>query len=106
MLLFVGMAAKPDADDVTTKAYNERWSRWMADLAQRGVLESGAPFEPTGSVVKKDDVSALELETADIGGYPLVRPADADEAIAIAGQAPHMELGGTTIVRICVERPG
>jgi hypothetical protein len=106
MLLFLGMAAQPDADDATTRDYNEKWGRWMADLAQRRVLESGAPLEPTGSVVKKDGVSALELDTVDIGGYLWVGGEGGEDATPPPRQAPHIELGGTTIVRPCIERPG
>jgi hypothetical protein len=102
MLLFVGMAARPDATDATTEDYNQRWMQWIGGLAQRGALESGAPFEPTGKRVEADSTADLELDTVDIGGYMLIEAADLDEAAALAREAPHMALGGSTIVRPCV----
>ena len=103
MLLFVGMAARPDAGDTTTRDYNQSWTRWIGGLAQAGALESGAPFEPTGASVTKDAVDELRTGPVDIGGYLLIEAAGLDEAVATAKDAPHMALGGTTIVRPCVE---
>jgi hypothetical protein len=105
MLLFVGMATQPDASDATTRDYNASWMQWIGGLAQRGVLESGAPFEPTGRRVEADSSADLELDTVDIGGYLLVEAGDLDEAVAVAQEAPHMALGGSTIVRPCVDLP-
>jgi hypothetical protein len=106
MLLFVGLAAPGVAADAQTQDYMAQWGRYMGALAQEGSLESGLPFEPTGKVVGKDAVSELELGTVDIGGYLLVNAASMDDAIEISRRAPHMALGGTTIVRPCLELGG
>jgi hypothetical protein len=53
--------------------------------------------------VKKEVVTDLQLQQEDIGGYLLIRAESMDEAVEIARQAPHMALGGTTIVRPCLE---
>ncbi len=102
MLFFVGLAAQPTATDAETRAYNQKWGEWTATLAKNGALQSGLPLEQSGKIVKKDLVSDYVPETQDIYGYMLINAASLDEAIAIARQAPHMALGGTTIVRPCI----
>jgi len=75
----------------------------MAGLASKGILVSGLPLEWRGKVVKKDAVSDLQLQQEDIGGYLLIRAGSLDEAVEIAKQAQHKALGGTTIVRPCLD---
>lgn len=99
MLLFRGLAAAPRATDEQTADYNQRWAAWMGDLTQRGALLSGAPFQPGGSLVTGTEVSGLELERVDIGGFALIEAEDEEAAVEIAKSAPHAALGGTTIVR-------
>jgi len=99
MLLFVGLAAAPEASDEQTTDYNRRWGEWMGGLASRNALVAGAPFQANGKVVSTDSVSELELERVDIGGFALIDVGDDAEAIESARSAPHMALGGTTIVR-------
>lgn len=103
LFLFVGFALQPADGSSQTQAYMKGWGEWMADLASRGVVESGLPLEWRGKVVKKDTVTDLQLQQEDIGGYLLIRAESMDEAVEIARQAPHMALGGTTIVRPCLE---
>ena len=103
MLLFQGLAARPDAGDARTQDYNRRWGEYMGGLARDGRLESGAPFVPSGKQLKGEAVSDLELATFDIGGYILLEADSIEEAVEIALRAPHVELGGATIVRPCVE---
>ena len=102
MLLLLGRAAQPDASDETTRDYNRRWAEWAGGLAQRGALRSGGPFEATGRTISADSVSELQLQPVDIGGFLLIDAADMQEATEIARQAPHIALGGTTVVRPCV----
>ncbi len=102
VLLFVGRTAQPDANDDQTADYNRQWREYMAGLAQSGALVSGAPFEGTGKLVSRDGPSELELKDVDIGGYLLVDVDSIDAAAEIAAGAPHITLGGTTIVRPCL----
>ena len=104
LLLFVGRQAAPDATDAQTVAYNQKWVEYMAGLAQSGQLRAGAPFEPNGRVVARNGVTDLELEL-DIGGYLLVEAESLETAERIAAEAPHIELGGTTVVRPCIAVP-
>lgn len=53
----------------------------------------------------KDAVSDHRLQPQDVYGYMMIKAASLDDAIATGRQAPHMALGGTTIVRPCVEIP-
>jgi hypothetical protein len=106
LLLFVGQPARPAADDAQTQAYTARWGEFMGGLAQRGALVGGLPLEASGKVVAKDAVTDLEIRPVDIGGYLVVSVESEDDAVAIAAGAPHIELGGTTIVRPCIELSG
>jgi hypothetical protein len=101
MMLFLGLAAAPGAEDQVTHDYNKQWGEYLAGLASAGSLESGAPFAPSGETVTRDSVSPVELQPLDIGGYALITAASLEEAVRIAKRAPHIALGGTTIVRPC-----
>jgi hypothetical protein len=105
LLLFVGQTAQPEADDAQTQAYNARWGEFMGGLAQRGALVGGLPLEGSGKVVAANGVTDLEVEPVDIGGYLVVSAESEADAVAIAAGAPHIELGGTTIVRPCIDLP-
>jgi hypothetical protein len=105
MLLFVGRGADPEATDTQTAEFNQKWVEYMAGLAQSRQLRSGAPFESTGRVVGRDGSSDLELNEIDIGGYLVLEADSLEAAEEIAGQAPHIALGGTTIVRPCIPVP-
>jgi hypothetical protein len=98
-LLFRGLAAAPTATDEQTIDYNKRWADWMAELAKAGVLIAGGPFEPRGKVVAAERIDELELQRVDVGGFLLIDADDEQAANAIARAAPHVELGGSTIVR-------
>jgi hypothetical protein len=102
VLLFVGRQSQPDATDPQTADYNRQWGEYMAGLAESGALVSGAPLEGTGKVVSAEGATDLALEDVDIGGYLLVDVDSLDVATEIAAGAPHIALGGTTIVRPCL----
>jgi hypothetical protein len=102
MMLYVGLAAQTEADDQQTRDYNAQWMDYMAGLARDGALESGAPLEPDGRVVQRDSVAPFEVSTPDIGGYAVIDAESLEAAVEIARRAPHIALGGTTIVRPCI----
>src|SRR5262249_5298463 len=103
LLLFLGRAAAdPDATDDETVDYNARWREYMGGLAQAGQLRSGAPLVASGRLVAADAVTDLELAEVDIGGFMVVEAESLGAAEAIAERAPHIELGGSTIVRECL----
>ena len=99
MLLFQGLAAAPEATDERTADHNRQWGEWIAALDARGELIAGSPFQWHGRVVTADEVSDLQLGQVDIGGFVLIEVNSYEQAIGIAKQAPHIALGGTTIVR-------
>jgi hypothetical protein len=103
LFLMLGLPGEPNADDDETAAYNRKWRAYMGSLAQRGALESGAPLEATAKAVTSGSVTDAKLGTPDTYGYMVVNGASLDDAIAIAREAPHIALGGTTIVRPCIE---
>jgi hypothetical protein len=105
LFLMHGLPGQPSAGDDQTQAYNRKWGAYMGSLAQRGALESGAPLQPIAKAVSSESVSDAKLGTPDIYGYMVVNADSLDDAIAIAREAPHMALGGATIVRPCVELP-
>ena len=102
LLLFLGRAAQPAADDDETVAYTARWREYMGGLAQSGQLRAGAPLVPSGRLVAGDGVTDLELAEVDIGGFLVIEADSLGAAEDIAGRAPHIELGGSTIVRECL----
>jgi len=103
LFLMIGLSGQPNAGDAQTQAYNRKWGEYMGSLAQRGALESGAPLEPTAKAVTSLSVSDAKLGSPDIYGYMVVNAPSLDDAIAIAREAPHMALGGSTIVRPAIE---
>jgi hypothetical protein len=106
MMLFVGLAARTAADDAQTQDYNRQWNDYMGELARSGALESGAPFQPDGVAVQHGSATPIELGEVDIGGYALVSAESVEAAVQIAERAPHIALGGTTIIRPCVPTGG
>ncbi len=105
MLLLVGRDAQPQATDAETRDYNVRWMEYFGGLARSGVLHSGAPFAATGKVVQRGTVSDADIHDVDIGGFLLIEAESAEAAAQIAEQAPHIALGGSVIVRPCLEVP-
>jgi hypothetical protein len=103
LFLMLGLPGQPNAGDEQTQAYSRKWGTYMGSLAQRGALESGAPLQPIAKAVSSGSVSDAKLGTPDIYGYTVVNAGSLDDAIASARGAPHMALGGTTIVRPCIE---
>ncbi|MDB5194740.1 MAG: hypothetical protein JWN50_754 [Parcubacteria group bacterium] len=101
MLLFYGLEFKPDS--VTSEDYAKSWQDWIAALEATGNVLSSLPFEWSGKKVTGASSEDLALDAADAGGYMLVKAESIDAATEIAKGAPHMVLGGTTIVRPCVE---
>ena len=102
LLLFLGRTAQPDASDEQTVEYNRQWGEYMAGLGQAGQLRGGAPLVPSGRLVAADGASDLELAVVDIGGFLVIEAESLGAAEDIAGRAPHIELGGSTIVRECL----
>jgi len=103
LFLMFGLPGQPNAGDEQTQAYNRKWGEYMGSLAERAALESGAPLEPVAKAVGNGSVSDAKLGSPDIYGYMVVNADSIDDAIAIAREAPHIALGGTTIVRPCIE---
>lgn len=102
LLLFVGLTAQPDANDAQTVDYNRQWVEYMGGLGQAGKLRSGAPLEAGGKTVSKDGATDFVPEDVDIGGFLVIAADSPEEAAEIASRAPHIALGGTTIVRPCL----
>ena len=99
LFLMLGLPGDPNAGDVQTQAYNLKWREYMSSLGRRGALESGAPLQPIGKTVSLRAAEDTQLDTTDVYGFMVVNAASLDEAIAMAREAPHMALGGQTIVR-------
>jgi hypothetical protein len=101
VLLLVGRAAAPHATDAETQAYNARWQQYFGELAGSGALRAGAPLAVAAKLVREDSVTDLELDEIDIGGFLLIEAESIDAATPLAQRAPHIALGGSTIVRPC-----
>jgi hypothetical protein len=86
---------------ITTPAGWSTLARWP-DPAR---CPAGRPFADTGKVVQLGTLSDIELGEVDIGGFLLIEAESAEAAVQIAEQAPHITLGGSVIVRPCLEVP-
>ena len=106
LFLMLGLPGDPNASDDQTQAYSRKWGEYMGSLARRGALESGAPLEASGKTVTSAAAVDTQLTSPDLYGYMVVKAQSLDDAIAIAREAPHIALGGSTIVRPCVDIPG
>ena len=102
LLLFLGRTAQPNASDEQTVDYNRQWGEYMSGLGQAGQLRGGAPLVGSGKVVARDGVTDVELAEVDIGGFIVIEIDSLEAAEEIAGRAPHIALGGSTIVRECL----
>ncbi len=105
LLLMEGLAPQLSAPDDETRAYNRKWMEWIASLVASGTLDGGLPLAPTATEVTKDGTAERPLATRDIYGYLIINAETLDQAVDIARQAPHTELGGTTVIRPCIEPP-
>ena len=103
MLLFMGLPLNPEDGDPLTQEYMQEWGAWIAGLMERGVYDSGLPLEWTAKAVTKDNVTDHPLDEVDVGGYMMINAASLEDAIEIARQAPNVALGGTIIVRPCLD---
>jgi hypothetical protein len=103
LLLFIGLVAEPEATDDRTAAYNQSWGEYMGSLGREGKLVSALPLRGSGKTVTRNAVAELEMKPLDIGGYMIIEVDTEEEAVEIARGAPHVALGGTTIVRPCDE---
>ena len=106
LFLMLGLPGDPNASDDQTRAYNQKWVEYMGSLARRGALESGAPLESTGKTVTRTTATETQLASPNVYGYMVVKAPALEDAIAIAREAPHIALGGSTILRPCVDVPG
>ena len=91
---------------MATKAPWPTWGsgrRGWAGLIASGALDSGRPLEPGGKVVEEDAVADFQPEDIGIGGYLIINAESLDDAARIMQGSPHMALGGSAIVRPCLD---
>jgi hypothetical protein len=78
---------------------------WATELKRRGVYAGVEALAPGGKTVRRKGARlVLDGPFAEgreaVLGFFLVRVKDLDEACAIAGESPHVEVGGVTEVRM------
>ncbi len=91
---------------MATKAPWPTWGsgrRGWAGLIASGALDSGRPLEASGKVVEKDAVADFQPEDIGIGGYLIINAESLDDAALMMQGSPHMALGGSAIVRPCLD---
>ena len=107
MLLFrdEGIDWSQHEDPERGKAMFQRFVDWAADLDRAGKLVAVDPLDRGGKTVRRRGASIVvdgpyaEGREA-VLGYFIVRVADLDEAVALARDGAHTELGGATEVRM------
>jgi len=93
-----------EADEQRAQAAFQRFVDWAADLDRRGKLVAVDPLVRGGKTVRRRGASIVvdgpyaEGREA-VLGYFLLQVADLDEALALARECPHTQLGGATEVR-------
>src|SRR5450432_1061944 len=93
------------AADGRSKALFQKLVDWAADLKRRGVYAGVEALEQSGKTVRRKGAGLVidgpfaEGREAVLGFF-FVRVNDLDEACAIAGESPHVEIGGATEVRM------
>lgn len=102
LFLFKGLGYS--SQDVT-ESYSKKWTDYIGELVKNGHLVAGSPLDTGGKVVVGKEVSDFKGEKVDIYGYMLIQAPSLEEAVELSKQAPHMALGGTTVVRPCREVP-
>ncbi len=112
LLLFRAEGLDPDAlgDDDRGRANFQRFVDWAAELDRRGKLVAVDPLVRGGKTVRRRGAAIVvdgpyaEGREA-VLGYYIVRVRDLDEAVALAAESPHTDLGGATEVRLIAAFP-
>ena len=99
-----GGSAGHSPEDI--QAVVQRYRDWSANLAAEGKLAGGDKLADEGGRVLRRDGDRLSVTDGPsteakevLGGFFKVTAADYDEAVAIAGTCPHVDLGGTIAIR-------
>lgn len=112
LLLFRAEGLDPDAlgDDDRGRANFQRFVDWAAELDRRSKLVAVDPLVRGGKTVRRRGAAIVvdgpyaEGREA-VLGYYIVRVRDLDEAVALAAESPHTDLGGATEVRLIAAFP-
>jgi hypothetical protein len=94
------------AADGRSKALFQKLVDWAADLKRRGVYAGVGALEQSGGKTVRRKGTGLVIDgpfaegREAVLGYFLVRVNNLDEACALAGESPHVEVGGATEVRM------
>ena len=75
-------------------------------LQRKGSWNRQARFLKTGNVVFWHGAAECVKRLEDFSGYAILSVLSEKEAVEIAGSAPHVVFGGTTVVRPCLGIPG
>lgn len=103
MLLFMGAQMDSSASQSEMQGGMKRWNEWIQGLTNKGMFESGLPFQNGGKLVKKRSSRDYKVKRTDITGYMIIKAGSIDEAVEVSKKSPHAAMGGKTIVRPCVE---
>jgi hypothetical protein len=91
------------ADSEAAAKNMQKWSAWMGDLAQKGIMVGADPLQPTGKVVsgtKKVVTDGPFVEAKEmIGGYLIVNAKDINEAVEFSKGCPIFDENGIVEVR-------
>ena len=94
-------------DSTGYMALVERYGGWADSLRGEGIAVIGDELMPEGTVLAPDDRAAAGRPGMDereyLGGYMILGAPDLETAVGIAGTHPHLEYGGTVVVRPIVE---
>jgi uncharacterized protein YndB with AHSA1/START domain len=99
------------AADGRAKALFQQFVDWVGDLQRRGVYAGVEGLQQSGGRTVRRKGAGLVIDgpfaegREAVLGVILVRVKDIDEACAIAGESPHVEVGGAMEVRMVAPFP-
>lgn len=79
-----------------------KWMAWRTKILESGKFVSGARLQPGGKLINRSNnvIDGPYTEGKEVvGGFFIVQAENYDEAVAIANECPHLEVGGTVQVR-------
>ena len=103
ILMYQGGADMGSMTPEQGKVHREKWMAWIGGLGDK-VVSAGQPLKGNKNIT---GTGVAEAKGADaINGFAVIRAADMDEALEIAGADPFLELGGTMQVAEMVQMGG
>ena len=102
MFIFHGANAN-DLSPEVMESQMGKWMAWVEKLNQNGQYAGGEPLLPGGKLLTGINKTATDGPYTEgkevVGGYFIVNASNMEEAVALAGDYPDFDFGGSVQVR-------